>query len=120
MHGVTIAFEDLLIAATALQLGFGVVTGDIRHFEQIPGLNGDSHECEFCDTEAARIVSTFLDRIPAVREVLATDVQAAFDGDPAAQSTDETIFSYPGLFACSARLPPQWPPPRFVTASCAA
>jgi len=38
-QGVTIAFEDLLIAATALQLGFGVVTGNIRHFEQIPGLN---------------------------------------------------------------------------------
>ena len=37
-HGVSIAFEDLLIAATALQLSFGVVTGNIRHFEQIPGL----------------------------------------------------------------------------------
>jgi predicted nucleic acid-binding protein len=37
-HGVTIAFEDLLIAATALHLGFGVVTGNVRHFEQIPGL----------------------------------------------------------------------------------
>jgi predicted nucleic acid-binding protein len=37
-HGVTITFEDLLIAATALQLGFGVVTGNVRHFEQIPGL----------------------------------------------------------------------------------
>ena len=37
-HGVTIAFEDLLIAATALQLGFGVVTGNVRHFEQVPGL----------------------------------------------------------------------------------
>jgi tRNA(fMet)-specific endonuclease VapC len=37
-HGVTIAFEDLLIAATALQLGFGVVTGNVRHFEQIPAL----------------------------------------------------------------------------------
>jgi serine O-acetyltransferase len=34
-----------------------------------------------------------------VREVLATDVQAAFDGDPAAKSTDETIFCYPGLLA---------------------
>src|SRR3989454_8035017 len=31
--------------------------------------------------------------------MLAADVQAAFDGDPAAQSTDETIFCYPGLFA---------------------
>lgn len=37
-QGITIAFEDLLIAATAVQLGFGVVTGNIRHFDQIPGL----------------------------------------------------------------------------------
>jgi len=37
-QGVTIAFEDLLIASTALQLAFGVVTGNIRHFEQLPGL----------------------------------------------------------------------------------
>jgi tRNA(fMet)-specific endonuclease VapC len=36
--GVTIAFEDLLIAATALQLGFGVVTGNVRHYEVVPGL----------------------------------------------------------------------------------
>jgi predicted nucleic acid-binding protein len=38
-HGVSIAFEDLLIAATALQLGFGVATGNVRHFQRIPGLN---------------------------------------------------------------------------------
>jgi predicted nucleic acid-binding protein len=38
-EGVSIAFEDLLIAATALQLGFSVVTGNIRHFQHIPGLN---------------------------------------------------------------------------------
>lgn len=37
-QGVTIAFEDLLIAATALQLGFGVVTSNVRHFEVVPGL----------------------------------------------------------------------------------
>jgi tRNA(fMet)-specific endonuclease VapC len=37
-HGVTIAFEDLLIAATALQLGFGVATGNVHHFEVVPGL----------------------------------------------------------------------------------
>ncbi len=36
--GITIAFEDLLIGATALQLGFGVVTSNFRHFELIPGL----------------------------------------------------------------------------------
>jgi len=37
-QGVNIAFEDLLIAATALQLGFGVITGNVRHFEKIPNL----------------------------------------------------------------------------------
>ena len=35
----------------------------------------------------------------APRAVLATDVQAAYQGDPAAKSHDEVIFSYPGLFA---------------------
>ena len=53
------------------------------------------------DQEAARIVAAFLDRIAAVRDVLTTDVQAAFDGDPAAKTTDETIFCYPGLLAIS-------------------
>jgi tRNA(fMet)-specific endonuclease VapC len=37
-QGVTIAFEDLLIAATAMQLGCGVATGNFRHFEVVPGL----------------------------------------------------------------------------------
>jgi predicted nucleic acid-binding protein len=38
-HGLSIAFEDLLIAATALHLRFGVATGNVRHFKQIPGLS---------------------------------------------------------------------------------
>lgn len=37
-QGVTIAFEDLLIAATALRLGFGVATANVRHFGAVPGL----------------------------------------------------------------------------------
>lgn len=36
-QGVNIAFEDLLIASTALQLGFGVATGNVRHFQAVPG-----------------------------------------------------------------------------------
>jgi serine O-acetyltransferase len=73
----------------------------LRYREQLPGNNGDSERCEHCDKEAATIVSAFFQRIPHVRALLAEDVQAAFDGDPAAQSTDETIFCYPGLFAIS-------------------
>jgi serine O-acetyltransferase len=41
----------------------------------------------------------FLERIPHLRDMLSMDVQAAYDGDPAASSTDEVIFSYPGVFA---------------------
>lgn len=37
--GVRIAFEDLLIGATALQIGYSVVTVNLRHFQVIPGLN---------------------------------------------------------------------------------
>ena len=37
-RGNTLPFEDLLIGATALQLGFEVVTDNVRHFEKIPGL----------------------------------------------------------------------------------
>jgi predicted nucleic acid-binding protein len=37
-QGAKVAFEDLLIAATALELGFGVATTNVRHFQLIPGL----------------------------------------------------------------------------------
>lgn len=51
--------------------------------------------------EALRICDEFMSRIPQIREFLATDVIAAFDGDPAAKSKDEIIFCYPGVFAIS-------------------
>ncbi len=41
----------------------------------------------------------FLERLPGLRTRLATDVQAAYDGDPACKSFDEVIFCYPGLVA---------------------
>ena len=37
-QGVSIDFPDLIIGATALHLGFDVVTLNVRHFQQIPGL----------------------------------------------------------------------------------
>ncbi len=41
----------------------------------------------------------FLESLPRIRELLALDVQAAYDGDPASKSLDEIIFCYPGLEA---------------------
>lgn len=48
---------------------------------------------------AQQVCLAFFGKIPAVREMVQTDLQAAFDGDPAATDMAEIIFSYPGLFA---------------------
>ena len=49
--------------------------------------------------EAERICLAFFRAIPQVRALVQTDLQASYDGDPAASGKDEVIFSYPGLFA---------------------
>jgi serine O-acetyltransferase len=49
--------------------------------------------------DAKAVCLEFLRRIPAVRQMVQTDLQAAYDGDPAATGMTEVIFSYPGLFA---------------------
>jgi serine O-acetyltransferase len=51
------------------------------------------------DTRADELVHAYIARLPEVRALLTLDVQAAFDGDPAARHTDEIIFSYPGVRA---------------------
>lgn len=50
-------------------------------------------------TEATEFTRRFVDRIPEVRNLLAADVQAAYDGDPAAECLAEIILAYPGLLA---------------------
>lgn len=49
--------------------------------------------------EAEKRALSFLGTIPKIREYVNSDVQATFDGDPAAFNKDEIIYSYPGLFA---------------------
>ena len=49
--------------------------------------------------KAGDMVFAFLAKLPELREYLAADVSAAFDGDPAAFSKDEIISSYPGIHA---------------------
>ena len=48
---------------------------------------------------AEKLSLQFFNAIPQVRSLVQTDLQAAYDGDPAATSKDEVIFCYPGLFA---------------------
>ncbi len=51
------------------------------------------------EIKAQEICLEFFKQIPTVRAYIQTDLQAALDGDPAAYSKAEIIFSYPGLFA---------------------
>lgn len=53
------------------------------------------------DKKAKELTLTFMKKIPEIRASLETDVDAGFEGDPAAKSKAEIIFSYPGLFAVS-------------------
>lgn len=70
-----------------------------RYAAQLPEANGQTEESQECESKSASVVAAFFEQIPAIRRLLATDVQASFEGDPAAQSADETIFCYPGLYA---------------------
>jgi serine O-acetyltransferase len=71
----------------------------LRHDDRV--VNKDKHCDDDIDYEAKgqAMAVTFLEKLPEIRTLLATDAQAAFDGDPACRSIDEVIFCYPGLEA---------------------
>ena len=52
-----------------------------------------------CDDRALLAITGLIEALPEIREMLVEDVQAAFDGDPAATSLDEILLSYPGIEA---------------------
>jgi serine O-acetyltransferase len=54
-----------------------------------------------CAPRARELAEIFLRRLPQIRALLIRDVQAAFDGDPAALNLDEIILAYPGVLAVS-------------------
>ena len=56
----------------------------------------DPHTCQ---VEAQEMTREFLSRVPGIRQMLALDAQAAYDGDPAAKSIEEVVYCYPGFFA---------------------
>ncbi len=60
---------------------------------------GQNQSCTGCEEMAMDKATAFLQAIPSVREKLILDVQAAFEGDPAAKSPGETIFCYPSITA---------------------
>ncbi|WP_407355184.1 serine O-acetyltransferase EpsC [Methanolobus sp. WCC5] len=59
----------------------------------------DFCECSECIDRGHQETLRFLKKIPEIRSLLASDIIATYEGDPAAKSYDEIIFSYPGIFA---------------------
>jgi len=72
----------------------GQVSLAIRHECRRYGL-----DCTHCEARGQEEALKFMRQLPHLRSILAKDVRAAYEGDPAAKSYDEIIFSYPGLFA---------------------
>jgi serine O-acetyltransferase len=66
---------------------------ELRHDARLRGVDAPP------EATADDAVSAFARRLPAVRELLDSDVIAAFQGDPAARSVDEVLLCYPGLHA---------------------
>lgn len=74
--------------------------------KQISIALGNLDMCDGCSRSvilkrSEEIVDEFLQKLPKIREYLATDIEAAFDGDPAAFNNEEIILCYPGLMAIS-------------------
>ncbi|HEX9242908.1 MAG TPA: serine O-acetyltransferase EpsC [Anaeromyxobacter sp.] len=77
----------------------------LRHLEEQVrrgvafGERHDYETCDHCTKSAQTITQAFLQKIPEIRRLVRSDVDAAYEGDPALKSKDEAIFAYPGIWA---------------------
>lgn len=75
-----------------------------RHWEACEDMGQVSDDDRPClksdiDGQATELATKYMARLPDIRTTLLTDVQAAYDGDPACRNRDEVILCYPGLQA---------------------
>lgn len=61
--------------------------------------NQSNEQCQKCKARAPLRAGDFIEKLPELRNNLEDDIQATYNGDPAAESTEEIIFSYPGIHA---------------------
>ena len=59
----------------------------------------DQAWCGDCGPQTDQISEAFMASLPGIQAQVASDVQAAYEGDPAAITPDEAIFCYPGVIA---------------------
>jgi serine O-acetyltransferase len=104
-HPVTHTNLEYHVGETINRVQYGLVRETTRSFRYNCKVGNCKYyktkRCRHCDVErlAEEAVEHLLAALPRVREVLKLDIQAGFDGDPAAASLDEIIISYPYLFA---------------------
>jgi serine O-acetyltransferase len=101
-------FGDTDLDAVGITAYVGATLERVAHdlLEQIARAVGfaegrDFATCGYCKDVAERATTELVNRLPEVRRKLASDVEAAFEGDPALKIKEEAIFSYPGVFALS-------------------
>ena len=85
--------------AALLDSVFGELEDEIR--KSLEYQTPDGLKKKDIPAEAHKLTTEFLAGLPCIREVLQTDVEAAFNGDPAAMSKEEIIVSYPFVEAIS-------------------
>jgi serine O-acetyltransferase len=59
----------------------------------------DYHRCDHCAEASRQATAQFLAHVPGIQRLVRSDVEAAYEGDPALKTRDEAIFAYPGVFA---------------------
>ncbi len=60
-----------------------------------------SHPSDLVQTRGRRLALAFVKKLPSIKSMLMSDIEAAMVGDPAARSESEVIFCYPGFLAIS-------------------
>lgn len=85
---------DTLHDALTIQIGRA-----LEHEHRVRHNHADCETKVDFEAKGQAMAIELLSRIPRLREMLSTDVRAAFDGDPACQTTDEIVFCYPGFEA---------------------
>lgn len=97
--GIDDTNATFVIGELAHRLARALVNETMKSLEYRYRLTGRSGCPAACHLEAKSLVQDLFDALPGIRSVLMEDVAAAFDGDPAAKSTEEVILAYPGLEA---------------------
>ncbi|MGM0575359.1 MAG: serine O-acetyltransferase EpsC [Myxococcota bacterium] len=99
-------FGDSEVTGVGRRFHVGATLDRVRRRLQVQIARGlafacehDQATCEDPTTAAPRLTDAFLARLPDVRHMLALDVHAAYEGDPASTTPEEPIFSYPGVAA---------------------